>query len=447
VVVNELVREIAQLIESQSGFVIGDQGVGVLEGFVRQRVTRGGFADLGRYADYLRRHPGSEEWRHLLSRITIKESYLFRGKAQFDALSGTLLGEIARCSEDRRLRVWCAGCARGEEAATLAVVLARHPIVGTWKWSVLATDVDEDALADAERGVFSPRAVARVPETVLADAFVRRGESFELDPELRARIEYRPLNLALLPLKLDGEIFDVIFLRNVLIYFRIELQRRVVEGVEMALNPNGSLFLGPSESLLHLGGGGLEARDLGDCFCYRHSAASRTRREPAPAPGSSGAGVVQTTSAGIPDRGTTPMPAATAPSFDARLEAAVSALEIGEIRRAAAGLATLRKENPESALVHALEAIALERLDDAERAVLAYRAALYLAAEMDEIRFLLARALERLGRGKAAAREYRTALSGLGPASGFPSALLGRLGLPGAEEMSEQCRRVLNRNT
>jgi Flp pilus assembly protein TadD len=117
----------------------------------------------------------------------------------------------------------------------------------------------------------------------------------------------------------------------------------------------------------------------------------------------------------------------------------VRALEEGNNRRAAAGLATLRHENPESALTHALEAIAAERLDHTERAVLAFRAALYLDPEMDEIRFLLARALERLGRAQAAAREYRTALSGLGPASGFSNAILERLGLPDVEQMSREC--------
>jgi chemotaxis protein methyltransferase CheR len=436
----ELIREIASLIEGQSGFVIGDQSFGALATFVQQRVLRGGYAGVDRYIDYLRRHPDSEEWRHLLSEITIKESYLFRGRAQFDALNSTILGEMAKRERGRQLRVWCAGCARGEEPATIAIVLSSHSVVGSWEWSVLATDVDEAALAEAERGIFSQRAVERVPRSVLAASFVRRGDCFELDPDLRARIEYRPLNLADLPLKLGASNFDVIFLRNVLIYFRIELQRRVVEGVERALAPGGTLFMGPSESLLHLGGIGLQARDLGDCFCYQRPPTLGTSNRPDATRAALDIEAPSGTAEGDPP----PEPTAVPLSFDARLEAAVRALEQGENRRAAAGLAALRHDNPESALTHALEAIALERLDHTEHSILAYRAALYLVPEMDEIRFLLARALEKLGRSKAAAREYRTALSGLGPASSFSNTVLERLGLPDVDQMSLLCRNYLD---
>ena len=433
------IHEIAQLIESASGFVIGDRSTDALASFVRERVARGGFAGVERYIDYLRRHPESEEWRHILSKITIKESYLFRAHAQFEALESTILGEIAGRRAERRLRVWCAGCARGEEAATLAIVLADHPIVGTWQWSVLATDVDDAALADADRGVYGQRAVARVPAATLERHFVRHDLRYELNPELRRRIEYRRLNLIEQPLDLAGEAFDVVFLRNVLIYFRPEIQRRVVESVEAVLEPDGTVFLGPSESLIHLGTR-LQARDLGDCFCYRLP----------PTSGEKGEGDFVADQAmrrtPVPIAGPVPMPripsddADSAPSFDARLEAMIRALEEGRHQHAVAGLAALRHELPESAVAHALEGVAFERLADPEKAAYAYRAALYLAPEMDEVRFLLARVLEGLGRSRAAAREYRTALTGLGPASGFMTSILKRLGFPDHHQMSKLCR-------
>jgi chemotaxis methyl-accepting protein methylase len=437
--VSEFIHEIAQLIENASGFVIGDRSKDGLASFVQERVARGGFAGEERYIDYLRRHPDSEEWRHILSKITIKESYLFRAHAQFEALVDTIFGEIAGRRADRRLRVWCAGCARGEEAATLAIVLADHPIVGAWEWSVLATDVDEVALADADRGVYGPRAVGRVPEATLDRHFVRHDCRYELNSELRRRIEYRRLNLIEQPLDLAGELFDVIFLRNVLIYFRPEIQRRVIQSVEDLLEPDGTVFLGPSESLIHLGTR-LQARDLGDCFCYRwpptsgDEGADTVVAEPAVRP------------APVPTAGPGPMPrmpsddVESAPSFDVRLEATIKALEEGHHQRAAAGLAALRHELPESAVAHALEGVAFERLADPEKAAQAYRAALYLSPEMDEVRFLLARVLEGLGRSRAAAREYRTALSGLGPAGGFITSILQRLGFPDHRQMSEMCR-------
>jgi chemotaxis methyl-accepting protein methylase len=441
--VSEPIREIAQLIEATSGFVIGDQSLDALERFVSQRVLRGGFAGVERYVDYLRRHPDSEEWRHLLSKITVKESYLFRAHAQFEALAHTLLDEIADRRSDRQLRVWCAGCARGEEAATLAIVLADHPAVGSWRWSVLATDVDEAALADARKGVYGGRAVESVPAAAFERHFVRRGDQFELAPELRGRIEYRRLNLVEQPLDLGDELFDVIFLRNVLIYFRPELQRRVVEMIEGALTEEGVLFLGPSESLLHLGTK-LRAEDLGGCFCYRRPPSSG---DTGPAPVIKKAPVKSaqpsTREVALPEK--SGVPEGVAPPFEVRLESMVEALESGRNRRAAAGLAALRHEFPESAAARVLEAVALERSGDPERATLAYRAALYLAPEMDEVRFLLARVLEGQGRTRAAAREYRTALTGLGPADGFMTAILGRLDFPDNQQMMEICRECLKR--
>jgi len=441
---SELIHEFAQLIENASGFVIGGRSTEALASFVEERVARGGFAGVERYIDYLRRHPDSEEWRHILSKITIKESYLFRSHAQFEALADTILGEIAGRRADQRVRVWCAGCARGEEAATLAMVLADHPIIGPWEWSVLATDVDEAALADANRGVYGLRAVARVPVAALERHFVRRGLNYELSPELRRRIEYRRLNLVEQPLDFAGRLFDVVFLRNVLIYFRPEIQRRVIESVEGVLEPDGTVFLGPSESLIHLGTR-LKARDLGDCFCYRRPLI------PGDEVGKNviGEKVVRPTPVAAVRRPVSmpqipfvdPDPV---PSFEIRLEAMVNALEEGSHQRAAAGLAALRHELPESAVAHALEGVAFERLEVPEKAALAYRAALYLSPEMDEVRFLLARVLEGLGRSRAATREYRTALTGLGPAGSYLTSILNRLGFPDHDQMSEICLGKLN---
>jgi tetratricopeptide (TPR) repeat protein len=267
---------------------------------------------------------------------------------------------------------------------------------------------------------------------------VRHGSRYELRPELRRRIEYRRLNLVEQPIDLAGELFDVIFLRNVLIYFRPEIQRRVIESVEEVLEPEGTVFLGPSESLIHLGTT-LQARDLGGCFCYRRPPTSDDKGVDTVI----GQRAVRATPAATASPVPVPrMPsddADSAPSFDVRLEAMIQALEERHYRRAVAGLTALRHELPESAVAHALGGVAFERLADPEKAALAYRAALYLAPEMDEVRFLLACVLDELGRSGAAAREYRTALTGLGPASGFMTSILKRLGFPDHHQMSDIC--------
>ena len=435
----EAIRELARLIEDTSGFVIDDGRLGALEDYVRERVVSAGFADVEGYVDALLRHGDSDELRQLLGRITIKESYLFRGRAQFDALEETVLSELLAPNRHRGLRVWCAGCARGEEAATLAIVLADHAVGGDWRWSILATDVDEAALAEAQTGLFGRRAMARVSSECLQRHFVSRGDRFELDPEMRARIEFRRLNLADQSLELSGGVFDVIFLRNVLIYFRPEVQRRVVMAVENVLAADGFLFLGPSESLLHLDSG-LQARDLGGSFCYRHrgtaaigTASALVSGETPPA--AAGAAVKPVSGPAQP-----PLTGDDGPTIETRLESVVGCLEKDDLHGALDLIDDLRTDFPENAVVHALEAIARERTGDLDAAVLAYRGALYLEPEMDEIRFLLARCLRTLGREGRAAREYRAVLTGLGRPSSKLETVMRRLGLPTTDEMIEECR-------
>jgi chemotaxis protein methyltransferase CheR len=433
---NQVIRELAQLIEASSGFVIADSNLGTLENFVRDRIASSAFAGIDRYLEFLRRHPESDEWRHLLSKITIKESYLFRALAQFEALAKVVLPEIAQRGHDPELKLWCAGCARGEEAATLAIVLANHEMVGGWPWRILATDVDDQALADARRGWYRERAVTRVPTEMLERHFSRGRDGYLLDPVLRARIDYRRLNLVEKPLDLGDQKFEIIFLRNVLIYFRPELQQRVIEQVEHSLVAGGFLFLAPSESLLHVATT-LRARDLGQCFCYQSATESRPHV-------ALGVDHPRSRIAGADTLARRPTaPAPTAPAFDERLESVLAAIERDDGDGARTGIDDLRRDFPESAIVHAVDGLASERRGNLERAAMAYRAALYLAPQMDELRFLHARTLEELGRTGAAAREYRTALNGLGSGSEEPAAVLERLGLPKLDQMIHMCRDFL----
>jgi len=428
------------LIEDASGFVIANGRLGALEDLARERTALVGLPDIESYVQSLRRHGDSDELRRLLGLITIKESYLYRGRAQFDALADTVLSEFSATRRERRLRLWCAGCARGEEAATLAIVLADHAVVGDWRWSILATDVDETALAEARTGLFGPRAVAGVPGEILQRHFISRGNRFELDPGLRERIDFRRVNLADPSLELGGEQFDVVFLRNVLIYFRLEVQRGVVAAVERALADDGSLFLGPSESLLHLDTG-LQAREFGGSFCYRHRETTAgdgdsvsARRERPPAAAAATMDLVSPPAE--------PMSSGDeAPLIEARLEEVIGCLERDDLHGALDLIDDFRTGFPENAVVHALEGIARERTGDSDAAVLAYRGALYLKPEMDDVRFLLARCLQSLGRAGPAAREYRGVLIGLGGPFARSTTLVGRLGIPPADEMIEECRK------
>jgi chemotaxis protein methyltransferase CheR len=431
-------RELARLIEESSGFVVRDSSLDALAAFAAARVKATQCSGLADYVENLDRHRESDEWRRVVNLITIKESYLFRGPAQLESISNRVLPWLAERRPDRRLRVWSAGCARGEEAATLAVILADQPELEGWSWRILATDVDETALAEARRGLYGRRALSRASEGVLERYFTCRGETFELDPDLRRKITYRKLNLAAAPLVVGEGPFDLVLLRNVLIYFRPDTQRRVVTEVERLMSADGFVFLGPSESLLHLDSG-LVAEDLGGSFCYR-SAEHRLRL-------------------GTPSRATeTEAPqSATAnrtvsgpafwsvvPSDEAvenRLEQALLTLESDPASTAAlSAIHKLRSELPDNPVVHALEGIVRERTGDLEAAVDAYRAALYLQPEAPELGFLLARAQQRTGKLRSALRAYRGVLAGSSRGAAMGTPLVGRAGIPERRRLEEISR-------
>jgi chemotaxis protein methyltransferase CheR len=447
--VKDAVRDLAKLIEEVSGIDLPDRDLGRLEKLVSRRLASVRCDSIQDYVRGLLKDPGSPEWPCLLNQVTIKESYFFRGEAHFEAMAEIVIPELVNRRPNRRLKIWSAGRARGEEAATLAIVLAESTEMRGWDWDIVATDVDSKALVEAREGVFGRRAVAGVPAELLTRYFTPIGDRVQLVPELRARIEYRPLNLTEPRPELGERRFDIVFLRNVLIYFRPEVQKSVVSGVARDLVDDGYLFLGPSESLMFLGSD-LRARDLGSCFCYQH-------------PGSSGAAEApnhlcelisgESTSSAPPDRlmskTTTPL-AAAQPVFEEqaiedRLELVIGTLEEKEFSATLKHIERLRDQLPESSILHALEGLVLERGGEQEKAVQAYRAALYLDSEIKEVRFLLARGLEVLGRKDRAAREYRATLAALGSAREETPTVFSRLGLPTFRGMAEACREALQR--
>jgi chemotaxis protein methyltransferase CheR len=413
--------------------VISESGLERFEVLVRERVHVTGTDTLSEYVRRLGSDPEWEEWRQLLGRITNKESSLYRGRAQIDAIRDLVVPSILDSRASHPIRVWSAACARGEEAATIALTLANVPGIDRLGWEVLGTDVDDAALDDARQGSFSPRAVARVPEHELAASFTQRGGRYELVSELRRHLSYRFLNLASEPLHVADGPFDIVLLRNVLIYFRPEVQSQVVRNVVGAMADEGYLFLGPSESLRHLDSD-LEVQHLGACCCYR-----RPGTPDAPTP------LLRDKAPARPLQVEPPPTAGASPStaeegFSEAVERALWELENGVSPRDFTAVDRLRRHFADHPTVHAIEGLFRERSGDLEAAVEAYRGALYLAPTRFDIRFLLARTLHRCGQWRRAEREYRSVMSSLGDPSPPGSMLLGRAGVPGHRGLRADCR-------
>ena len=478
---SDAAAELARLVEEVSGNVVPPAHLPFLAQAAAARVQATGHRDLAAYVASLRRGALAGEWSALLPLVTINESYLYRTPQHFAALEHALLPELMAARADRRrLRLWSAGCARGEEPATLAIVLAETPALAGWDWRILATDVDEEALAAARRGRFGERAVAIVPPELRERHFERQGGEYVLAPALQSHIEHRVLNLVHEPLVAAGGPFDLVFLRNVLIYFRPESQRRVAAAVAQHLAPDGRLFLGPAETLWQLTDA-LEPVDLGDCFCYRRAREKErcpVARGPWP---EKGARTAHPATVGTAQGGTTIRQGENSAAVSAtdgpkaikgagsrmpgdgvqfaghgpqasghgrqgtreRLAEAVGHLLSDRLADAAALLDQALAADPSEPEAHALEGFIHDISGRTELAIASFRAALYLDARLYQVRLLLADSLRRLGWDDRAAVEYRAVLLRLAAGDAAELAALSALPLPGRAGAAQRARAAL----
>ena len=188
--------------------------------------------------------------------IANNETWFFRDVYPFEALKTAILPELMRQREgERRLRIWSAASSSGQEIYSVAMLTRAHfPSLANWKLNLLGTDVSESILRRARAGVYSQMEVNRgLPIVLLTRYFEKFGLDWVLSPEIRSMVELQSMNLAREWPALGP--FDVIFLRNVMIYFPLEVRRQILRRVREALRPDGYLFLGSAETTMNLDDG------------------------------------------------------------------------------------------------------------------------------------------------------------------------------------------------
>lgn len=436
------------MIRDRTGNVIPPSRQPFLEEVAQRRAEAKGLSRLENYVRALETDGLPGEWEHLIPLVTIKESYFFRAPQQWEVIRAQVLpGLVQSRGKAAQLRIWSAACARGEEPATLAMILTEEKSLAHVPWSILATDVDEEALAGARLGLYGDRAVAQVPPALLERYFNRRGKLYELSAELRSRITWQSLNLAHPPFALPTPEIDLILLRNVLIYFRRPLQRRVVQQVGHHLARDGYLFLGASETLWQVQEE-LEPVDLGSCFCYRHRRGAeapapspkRARPSPAaPAPQAAPARIVAPRREAVETKPPVPQPL----SVQERLLEAARHLAGNRIEEAGRAIGQVLAVDPSEPAAHALEGFLHDVTGRTDDAVASYRAALYLDPELYQVRVLLADCLLRLGNRGRAEHQYREVLAHLGNGRERNLAVFGELPFPDRARAQRRCRQVL----
>jgi len=225
----------------------------LLERGLHRRMCAIGAGDYDIYYRYLTRFADSHnELKKLLGLLTVGETTFFRYKNHREAFVRYMIPDlISQRRRSRTLRIWSAGCSTGEEPHGIAILLQEHfPELAGWDVQIIATDINKRALRAAREGIYGRRALRMVEEPYLSRYFARLGELHVVDPQLRQRITFNYLNLkeSEWP-NIPANYFDLIFCRNVMIYFDLTSTRQIVDHFADCLRPGGYLLLGHAETL------------------------------------------------------------------------------------------------------------------------------------------------------------------------------------------------------
>ena len=238
------------IVTRTTGIVAPDDKYTMYYSRLARRLRSLGLADFRAYRQYLEKNTESESIE-LVNAVTTNLTSFFREKHHFDYLRETLIPQKIQAN-DRRLRVWSAGCSTGEEPYTIAITLLQAiPDPEQWDIQILATDIDSNVLSAASNGVYDANRVADLDLNLLR-RFFKKGAGanagkVRVDPQLQKLIQFKQLNLLHdWPMR---ENMDFIFCRNVVIYFDKETKAKLVDRFADQLIGDGLLFMGHSESL------------------------------------------------------------------------------------------------------------------------------------------------------------------------------------------------------
>lgn len=245
-------RTLLEELRDEMGVDFATYRQGTILRRVQRRMAATGHTAFREYLRYVRQHP--EERQRLAKSFLINVTKFFRDQELFDYLREQVLPELINeaATQGRELRIWSAGCSTGEEAYSIAMVVDQ--LTGELEKNInvriFATDLDEDAVAFARRGIFSARALTELPEEMIERYFMPIGDEFEVRKHLRGMLVFGEHDLAR---RAPFPRIDLVLCRNVLIYFTPPLQRRALDLFGFSLRNGGYLVLGKSETVNPLG--------------------------------------------------------------------------------------------------------------------------------------------------------------------------------------------------
>ncbi len=230
-----------------SGIVLGEHKKDLVYSRIARRIRKLKLSDFSQYCQYLERHEDTET-NEFLNAITTNLTSFFRESHHFEFLSKVVIPEWKKRGRNQPIRVWSSACSTGPEPYSIAITLNKNMPVKQYDIKILATDLDSEVLEKARAGIYPLEDIEQLPRDYLS-SFLRQKntEMGQVKEALRNLIQFNRLNL-LGPWPIKHK-FDVIFCRNVVIYFNKETQQELFSRLADQLNDGGYLFIGHSETL------------------------------------------------------------------------------------------------------------------------------------------------------------------------------------------------------
>ena len=260
---------VRSLVKQHTAIVIDSGKEYLAETRLAPLAAQHGCDSLREFVALLRRERFSGVHRKVLDAMTNNETWFFRDAHPFAALTQVVIPDLMeRRAAARQIGIWSAACSSGQEPYSIAMALRENFDLAMWKFPILASDFSDTVLERARTGVFRQMEVNRgLPARLLTRYFLQQGLHWQLKPEVRGMVSFRFLNLAE-PWGRALPAMDVVFLRNVLIYFDVATRQSILARVRRVLAPDGYLFLGCAETTLNLDAD-FEPVAAGNYTCYR----------------------------------------------------------------------------------------------------------------------------------------------------------------------------------
>ena len=395
-------EELKALVAAATGnFRLSGKNSPVLDK-VRHRLARNGLSSLSQYLDLLRRgEVGKRELDDLIAELTVGETFFFRHPDHFDALRDHVLPEVLKRNQaSRQLRIWSAGCSNGAEAYSIAILV--HSVLGErikdWNVSIVGSDINRAFLAEAEAATYSAWTLRGMPHEQASAFFEKSGQQWTLRQRYKEHVRFvyhNIINEEMPSLHKNIFAFDIVFCRNVMIYFDSDVNRRLAERIRQVMVDDGWLFVGSTDFNPHLDANFVVAKHA-DAILYRKQPPvqrAATRNEPEsdvaslPAPATVRAlperrqrsarqpsALQRRAAAAVPMRPPRPAPA----PASADIQAIVDLANAGDWKRAAERCTALLAADPVNAPAHYYYALVLQSTGAHAEAEKALRRAIYL---------------------------------------------------------------------